>query len=115
MKAAAYQSIVLGAEAEPEARSWVGDYGPIGIVAIPFDGPGSFTVQSQYPEALMVVEEAFRKARWQLLTLIAEKRNSALVNAPGADALDEADRPAEGEQPPPRPAAPPSNPPDGGL
>lgn len=115
MKAVTQLAIVLGLETTAEGRAVGGSLAPIGLVVIEVEGLGSLIIHSSSPDALRVMEEAFREARWQLLTLIAEK-NSALANAPGADALDEAGmETAEGEQPSPRPAAPPSNPPDGGL
>lgn len=115
MRAVPQLSVVLGTEATASAHAFSALGQPLGYVVIEFEGQGALQVSSSSPQALQAVEEAFREARWQLLTLIAEK-NSALANAPGADALDEAGtETAEGEQPSPRPAAPPSNPPDGGL
>jgi hypothetical protein len=118
VKAVPQLGIVLGDETEAEGHAFVGkEYeAPLGAVTIEFQGMGALHISSEDPVALRVVEEAFRAARWHLLEIIAEKRNSALANAPGADALGEAaSGAAEGEQPPSRPAAPPSNPPDGGL
>lgn len=117
MKAVPQLEIVLGDETEAEGHAFVGkEYeAPLGAVTIEFQGMGALHISSEDPVALRVVEEAFRAARDQLLTLITEK-NSALANAPGADVVDEAaSGVAEGERPPSRPAAPPSNPPDGGL
>lgn len=116
MTALALTSIVLGADFEPMVNAWGGAPGLLAIGQVKIElGDCSFGIQSSSPDALRAMEEAFRAARDQLLTLIAEK-DSALVNAPGADVLGEAaSGAAEGEQPPPRPAAPPSNPPDGGL
>lgn len=114
MRAVPQLSVVLGDQAAASAHAVALGH-LLGYVVIEFEGQGALQVSSSSPQALQAVEEAFRAARWQLLTLIAEK-NSALANAPGADALDEAGMgTAEGEQPSPRPAAPPSNPPDGGL
>jgi hypothetical protein len=117
VKAVPQLGIVLGDETEAEGHAFVGkEYeAPLGAVTIEFQGMGALHVTSEDPEALRVVEEAFRSARDHLRQLIA-KKDAAPVNAPGADVLGEAaSGAAEGEQPPPRPAAPPSNPPDGGL
>jgi hypothetical protein len=117
VKAVPQLGIVLGAETEAEGYAFVGKQGggPWGSVTVEFQGMGALLISSEDPEALRIVEEAFRAARYHLLEIIAET-GSALVNAPGADVLGEAaSGAAEGEQPPSRPAAPPSNPPDGGL
>jgi hypothetical protein len=129
VKAVPQLGIVLGDETEAEGHAFVAKQGgaPIGTVTVEFQGMGALHISSEDPEALRIVEEAFRSARDHLLTLIAEKK-SALVNAPGAGASGEAEPvTAEGERlddlvvtgpaaccgdPV---AAPPSDAPDGGL
>lgn len=129
MKPVPQLGIVLGDETEAEGHAFVAKWGgaPIGAVTVEFQGMGALHVSSEDPEALRIVEEAFRAARYHLRQLIAEKE-SAPVNAPRADASGEAEPvTAEGERlddlvvtgpaaccgdPV---AAPPSDAPDGGL
>jgi hypothetical protein len=107
-------SILLGADVEPEVDAWVGIWegsGAIGQVRIPLDGGGSFTIQSQSPDALVAMSAAFLTAAGRLRGHIAAKDSAPVTPRPGADALDEAGmETAEGEQSHhPAVAAPPSN------